>query len=113
MDLLVTVDPPEKAFECAEEAAGRAETGEQTPAVVSFADVDGLRQVLKDEYLDILRELLSMPADSVDELVTRMNRDRQEVKEAIDELVGYGIVEQSAGQLTVPYDSIQFRMTVR
>lgn len=115
--LRITIETAEEAFDAAVEAAGTAEDGKQTPAVVSFESTKGFRRLLTDRRLEIMRSLMTEPADSISDLAERLNRNYSTVHEDVEVLAEYGIVqfrqEGQAKQPFVPYDTIEFGVTVQ
>lgn len=115
--LRITLSSPEDAFDEAVEAAGTADRGEQTDAVVSFETAEGIRRLLTDRRLELLRSLMDTPADSITALADRLGRSYSAVHEDVEVLAEYGIVHfREAGQSKqpfVPYETIEFDVTVR
>lgn len=115
--LRITIESGEEAFDRAVEAAGDAEAGEQPPAVVSFESTDGLRQLLTDRRLELLRSLMSERPGSISDLAERLDRNYSTVHQDVELLAEYGIVRfRRAGQAKqpfVPYETVEFDVTVR
>lgn len=114
--LRITITTGEEAFEQAVEAAETAETGEQPPAVVSFESADGIRRLLTDRRLELLRSLMGTPAQSITALAERLDRSYSVVHDDIAVLAEYGIVhfrqQGQAKQPFIPYETIEFDVTV-
>ncbi len=115
--LRITIESGEEAFDRALEAAGDAEAGERSPAVVSFESTEGFRRLLTDRRLELLRSLMTESAESISDLAKRLDRNYSTVHEDVDVLAEYGIVRfRRAGQAKqpfVPYETVEFDVTVR
>jgi predicted transcriptional regulator len=115
--LRITLASAEEAFDEAVEAAGTADDWEQRDAVVSFDNAEGIRKLLTNRRLELLRSLMGRPAESITELADRLDRSYSPVHEDVEVLAEYGIVQYreagSAKQPFVPYETIQFAVTVR
>ena len=115
--LRITIQSGEDAFADALTAAGVAESDGETPAVVSFETTEGVRRLLTDRRLDVMRSLMTAPADSISALAERLGRNYSTVHEDVSILAEYGIVQfrESGGSKApfVPYESIEFDVTVR
>lgn len=116
--LRITIQSPEDAFEDAMEDATAAERGlERGPAVVSFENTTGFRRLLTDRRLEAIRSLMREPAESISDLADRLDRSYSTVHEDVEILAEYGVVEfRQAGQAKqpfVPYETIEFDVTVR
>lgn len=115
--LRITIASGEEAFDRAVDAAGDAEAGERTPAVVSFESTEGLRRLLTDRRLELLQSLMAEPPESISGLAERLDRNYSTVHEDVDVLAEYGIVQfrrtGQAKQPFVPYETVEFDVTVR
>ena len=115
--LRITIASAEEAFDEAIEAAGAAEEGEQPDAVVSFETAEGIRKLLTDRRLELLRSLMGQSGKSITELAERLGRSYSAVHEDVEILAEYGIVKyREAGQSKqpfVPYETIEFDVTIR
>lgn len=115
--LRVTITSADEAFDEAIDAASAAEDGEQTDAVVSFESADGIRRLLTDRRLELLRSLMATPAESITELADRLDRSYSVVHDDVEILAEYGIVkfrqEGQSKQPFVPYETIEFDITLR
>ena len=115
--LRITIASAEEAFDEAVMAAGAAEDGGQRDAVVSFETAAGIRKLLTDRRLELLRSLMGRPAESITELADRLERSYSAVHEDVEILAEYGIVQyREAGQSKqpfVPYETIEFDVTIR
>ena len=115
--LRITIASAEDAFDEAVEAAGDAEDGTQRDAVVSFETAEGIRKLLTDRRLELLRSLMGQPAESITALADRLGRSYSAVHEDVAVLDEYGIVRyREAGQSKqpfVPYETIEFDVTIR
>lgn len=105
------------AFDEALDAASTAEAGEQTDAVVAFENAEGIRRLLTDRRLELLRSLMGEAAPSITELSDRLDRSYSVVHDDVKILAEYGIVkfrqEGQSKQPFVPYETIEFDVTVR
>jgi predicted transcriptional regulator len=115
--LRITIASGEDAFDEALDAANAAEAGEQTDAVVSFERVDAIRRLLTERRLELLRSLMTAPAESITDLAERLDRSYSVVHDDVEMLAEYGIVRfRRAGQSKqpfVPYETIEFDITLR
>jgi predicted transcriptional regulator len=115
--LRITIASAEDAFDETVAAAGAAEDGEQRDAVVSLEAATGIRKLLTDRRLELLRSLMGQPAESITELTDRLDRSYSAVHEDVEILAEYGIVQyREAGQSKqpfVPYETIEFDVTIR
>lgn len=115
--LRITIASQEEAFDEAIAAASAAEDGDQTDAVVSFTNTEGIRRLLTDRRLELLRSLMTERARSISDLADRLDRSYSVVHEDIEVLNEYGIVKfQQDGQSKqpfVPYETIEFDVTVQ
>lgn len=115
--LRITIATADDAFDEAIDAAGAAEDGEQRDAVVSFETAAGIRKLLTNCRLELLRSLMGRPAESITELADRLDCSHSAVHEDVAVLAEYGIVQYqetgSAKQIFVPYETIEFDVTIR
>ena len=115
--LRITLASREAAFDDALDAAAGAEAGRRTDAVVSFESTDGIRKLLTDRRLELLRSLMGTPATSITELADRLGRSYSAVHDDIGVLAEHGIVkfhrDGQSKQPFVPYTTIEFDVTVR
>lgn len=97
--------------------AEAAETGEQTLDVVSFESTEGVRRLLTDRRLELIRSLMCASAQSIIALAERLDRSYLVVHEDIEILAEYGIVQfrqqGTAKQPFIPYETIEFDVTVQ
>ena len=115
--LRITISSPEDAFADAINDVADAESGEQSDAVVSFETAEGIRRLLTDRRLELLRSLMGESAASISQLAERLDRNYSAVHEDVEVLAEYGIVKfQRDGQSKqpfVPYETIEFDVTIR
>ena len=115
--LRITIATAEEAFDAAIDAAEAAESGVQTDAVVSFETAEGVRRLLTDRRLELLQSLMTESAESITNLAERVDRSYSTVHDDVDVLKTAGIVKfrnnGKAKQPFVPYDTIEFDVTVR
>lgn len=115
--LRITIETTDEAFDAAIEDAGTADDDEQSPAVVSFADTKGVRRLLTDRRLEILRSLMREPAPSITALAERLDRSYAVVHDDVSVLAEYGIVQfredGTSKQPFVPYETVEFDVTVQ
>lgn len=115
--LRITISSVDDAFDEALDAASTAEAGEQTDAVVAFENAEGIRRLLTDRRLELLRSLMGEAAPSITELSDRLDRSYSVVHDDVKILAEYGIVkfrqEGQSKQPFVPYETIEFDVTVR
>lgn len=114
--LRITIASGEQAFDDALEAVSAAEAGEQLDAVVAFENADGIRQLLTDRRLELLRSLMGEAPESITALADRLGRSYSVVHGDVEVLAEYGIVqfrrEGQSKQPFVPYKRIEFDVTV-
>lgn len=114
--LRITIASGEEALDDALSAAGAAEDGDQRDAVVSFENAEGIRRLLTDCRLELLRSLMGEPAESLTALADRLDRSYSVVHDDVGVLAEYGIVqfrrEGQSKQPFVPYARIEFDVTV-
>ncbi|GAB7020475.1 HVO_A0114 family putative DNA-binding protein [Halostagnicola bangensis] len=115
--LRITIASAEDAFNEALDAASAAEEGEQSDAVVSFENAKGIRRLLTDRRLELLESLMGKPGESITELSNRLDRSYSVVHDDVEVLAENGIVkfrqEGQSKQPFVPYETIEFDVTVR
>jgi len=115
--LIIQTISAEDTFDEAVAATGAAEDGEQRDAVISFETAAGIRKLLTDRRLELLRSLMGRPAESITDLADRLERSYSAVHEDVAVLAEYGIVQyREAGQSKqpfVPYETIEFDVTIR
>ncbi|MDL0137500.1 hypothetical protein PNP85_12185 [Halobacterium salinarum] len=110
--LRITIEDFEATHSTVQAAADTVASGDSQPAVVSFASVAELREILTDRRLEVLDFLLSMDgaADSISALATSLERDYHSVHDDVTKLADYGLVflikDGSAKRPYVPYDRI-------
>jgi predicted transcriptional regulator len=114
--LRLTLASADEAFESALDAASATDESGQTDAVVSFNSIDGLRQLLTDRRLELVRSLMGDPAESITALADRLDRTYSAVHDDVEVLADHGIVkfresDQSRGPF-VPYERIEFDVTI-
>ena len=115
--LRITIASPEDAFAGAISDVADGESGEQRDAVVSFETAEGIRRLLTDRRLELLRSLMADPAASISQLAERLDRSYSVVHEDVEVLAEYGVVEfrrdGQSKQPFVPYEIIEFDVTIR
>lgn len=111
--LRITIAEGDEAFE---DAIAAAEASDRTEAVVSFENAEGIRRLLTDRRLELLRSLMGEPAESITALADRLDRSYSVVHDDVEVLAEYGIVQfrrrGQAKQAFVPYERIEFDVTV-
>lgn len=114
--LRITIASGEEALDDALDAAGSAEDGEPRDAVVSFETAEGIRRLLTDRRLELLRSLMGEPAESITALAERLGRSYSIVHDDVEVLAEYGIIQfrrdGQSKQPFVPYERIEFDVTV-
>ena len=92
--LRITVESFEQAREETLAAARATEDGDSTPAVVSFASVSDLREILTDRRIELLRALIATEgaAESISALATDLDRDYRPVHDDVGVLDQYGLI---------------------
>ncbi|MFB6309374.1 MAG: transcriptional regulator [Haloarculaceae archaeon] len=88
----------------------RWEQGEDVPHVVNFQDASRLQRVLTPRRLELIRDLMDDPADSIRSLADRLDRDVRQVHDDLQLLSEYRIVHfrevDGAKQPFVPYETV-------
>lgn len=114
--LRITIASPENGFEGALEDARTADTDGAEETVVSFRSADGVRRLLTDRRLELLRSLMDEPGESISEVAQRLDRSYSVVHEDIDVLAECGVVKfRQRGQSKqpfVPYETVEFDVTI-
>ena len=91
--------------------AERWEQGEEVPHVINFQDASRLQRILTPRRLELIRDLLGAPADSMRGLADRLERDVRQVHDDLQLLNEYRIVhfreEGGAKKPHIPYDTVQ------
>jgi len=115
--LRITIASREQGFDDALVAAHDAEAGNQADAVVSFENAEGIRRLLTDRRLELLESLMGASATSIKALADRLDRSYSAVHDDVAVLADHGIVkfrrDGAAKQPFVPYETIEFDITVR
>jgi predicted transcriptional regulator len=110
--LRITVEPFEQMREQTLETARTVANGESPPAVVSFASVSDLRDILTDRRIELLRALIATEgaAESISALATDLDRDYRPVHDDVGVLDQYGLIfvveEGRAKRPYVPYQRV-------
>ena len=109
--LRITVEPFEEMREQTLDAARTAasDESESPPAVVSFASVDQLREILTERRIELLRALITIDgaAESISALADALDRDYRPVHDDVTLLDRHGLIfaveEGRAKRPYVPY----------
>ena len=109
--LRIMVEPFEEIRERTLNAARTAVSGESEspPAVVSFASVDQLREILTERRIELLRALIAIDgaAESISALANALDRDYRPVHDDVTILDRHGLIfvveEGRAKRPYVPY----------
>ncbi|SDY32367.1 HVO_A0114 family putative DNA-binding protein [Halopenitus persicus] len=108
--LRITSKPFEEHTRSTLERAERFEQGEEVPHVVNFQDASRIQRVLTPRRLEIVRSLMTEPAESIRDLADRLDRDVRQVHDDLGILSEYRIVhfheEGGAKKPYVPYDTV-------
>jgi predicted transcriptional regulator len=110
--LRITVEPFEQAREETLETARTVANDEASPAVVSFASVSDLREILTDRRIELLRALIATEgaAESISALANDLDRDYRPVHDDVGVLDQYGLIfvveEGRAKRPYVPYQRV-------
>lgn len=104
--LRITVESFDQIREDTLDAIEAVSEGNEQPAVVSFATVGELRQILTDRRIELLRTLVAIDgaAESISALADTLDRDYRSVHDDVSLLTDYGllyIIEE--GQSMRPY----------
>lgn len=114
--LRITIETAEEAFDAALDESEMGDD-EQIDAVVSFSSAKGVRRLLTDRRLELLRSLMTDSAQSISDLADRLDRNYSTVHEGVEILAEYGIVrfrqEGQSKQPFVPYETIEFDVTIQ
>jgi len=104
--LRVTVESFEEVREETLSATDAVSEGDEQPAVVSFATVGDLREILTDRRLELLQTLMAIEGayESISALAEVLDRDYRTVHDDVSLLADYGLVFMiDAGQAKQPY----------
>jgi predicted transcriptional regulator len=110
--LRITVESFDQMREDTLDAIEAVNEGAEQPAVVSFATVSELRQILTDRRIELLRTLVAIDgaAESISALAQTLDRDYRTVHDDVSLLADYGLVyiveEGQSKQPYVPYERI-------
>lgn len=110
--LRVTVEPFEHMREETVDMAETIAAGDDSPAVVSFASVGELRQILTERRIELLQALINTDgaAESITALAERLGRDYRTVHDDVTLLADYGLLfiieEGRAKRPYLPYERI-------
>jgi predicted transcriptional regulator len=110
--LRITVEPFEQMREQTLETARTVANDGSPPAVVSFASVSDLREILTERRIELLRALIGIDgaAESISALATALDRDYRPVHDDVGVLDQYGLVfvveEGRAKRPFVPYQRV-------
>ncbi len=91
----------------------RAERGEPVhERHLSFESWEGLRRILTERRLELLRHLRHHPAASIAALARALQRDYKRVHEDVEALVAAGLVTRDQAGLWLGYDEIRASIAV-
>ena len=109
--LRITSKPFEQHKAGTLDRAERWEQGEEVPHVINFQDASRLQRIFTPRRLELIRDLLGAPADSMRGLADRLERDVRQVHDDLQLLNEYRIVhfreEGGAKKPHIPYDTVQ------
>lgn len=104
--LRITVESFDQMREDTLDAIEAVDEGEEQAAVVSFATVGELRQILTDRRIELLRTLVTTDgaAESISALAETLDRDYRLVHDDVSLLADYGLLYTiEEGQSMRPY----------
>ncbi|QAU12270.1 hypothetical protein EKH57_05800 [Halorubrum sp. BOL3-1] len=112
--LRVTVESFDEAFESTRDTVDAVVDGEPRPAVVSFATVGELREILTDRRIELLQALIDTDGavESISALAEALDRDYKTVHDDVTLLTKYGIIflvedDDRAKRPYLPYERIR------
>lgn len=111
-ELRVTVERFDGMREQTRKAIDDVKTGDPVEAVVSFATIEELRQILTDRRIELLQTLQDTTgaAESIAALAKALDRDYRTVHDDVTMLADYGLLflieEGQAKRPFLPYDRI-------
>lgn len=106
----------EETVEMARTAA--SDDSESQPAVVSFASVDQLREILTERRIELLRALIAIDgaAESITALADALDRDYRPVHDDVTLLDRYGVIfvaeDGRAKKPYVPYETVKIEVEI-
>lgn len=113
--LRLTVETPEEASVRVERTAG--ESGAATEAVRSFPSAAPIRQLMTERRLEVMREVMSDPPESISELADRLERNYSDVHSDVELLADHHVIHFErngrAKRPVIPYETIEFDVSVR
>lgn len=115
--LRVTVESFDEMCEDTITAIDTAASGDEQPAVVSFATVGELRKILTDCRLEVLQTLIDTDsaAESISALAQALDRDYRAVHDDVTLLADYGLLfivddDNHSRHPYIPYERIQLHV---
>lgn len=113
--LRLTVETPAEAAARVEDKAG--EESSATEAVRSFHSAAPIRRLMTERRLEVMREIMSNPPESIRELADRLGRNYSDVHSDVELLAEHHVVHFErngrARRPVIPYKRIEFDVTVR
>jgi predicted transcriptional regulator len=114
--LRLTANPQNKARDATRERLQEWQDGETVPHVINFQDPGALRKLLTVRRIELLRNIMDAPPDSIRALADRLDRGVKETADDVNLLAEYEIVyfEQDgrAKQPYVPYETVKIEVEV-
>jgi len=112
--LRITSKPFEEHKQGTLDRAEQWDGGEEVPHVVNFQDASRIQRLLTPRRLELIRNLMGNPAESIRDLADRLGRDVRQVHDDLQLLSEYRIVhfreEDGAKKPSVPYETISIEV---
>jgi predicted transcriptional regulator len=112
--LRITSKPFEEHKQGAVDRAEQWADGEEVPHVVNFKDASRIQRLLTPRRLELIRNLMGDPAESIRDLADRLDRDVRQVHDDLQLLSECRIVhfrkEDGAKKPHVPYETISIEV---
>lgn len=99
--------------EMSERFVKAAKTGRGAGDALTFESPAALFRVLSPKRWELIEKLQALGPSSVRGLARALDRDVKRVHTDLVELIEYGLVERTAGQVRVPYDVIHADFDLR
>ena len=89
------------------------ESGEDAGEYLTFESSAGFFEVFNARRWDIILKLQTLGKTSIRALAKQVGRDMRRVHDDVKFLISYGIIEQDANGVCVPYDTIHAEFTLK
>ena len=114
--VIIGLESRETVFARVREVARRADAGEAVPEAddhLNFASLQQLFSELTPERMQILQTLLETGGQSPEELVLRLGRDNDDLKQDMTVLLAHDrVAEDESGFIVVPWGAVELRLSM-